>query len=66
MLEPTRKRLLTVGEFAFATGQKPATIRQRLWRRELPYVKIGRNVRLRAELVDELIEAGTVPARPAA
>ena len=57
-----RKRLLTVDEYAFSTGQKPKTVRQKLWRREIPYVKVGRSVRLRAELVDEVIERGTVPA----
>jgi len=55
------KRLLTVDEFA-ATGLKSRTVRQKIWRRELEHVHIGRNVRLRAELVDELIERGTVPA----
>ena len=61
MTDNTRKRLLTVDEFATATGQKAKTIRQRIWRRELEFVRLGRNVRLRAELVDELIERGTVP-----
>lgn len=56
------KRLLTVDEFAFATAQKPKTVRQKIWRREIPYIKIGRSVRLRAALVDELIERGTMPA----
>jgi len=56
------KRLLTVDEFAAALGLRPKSVRQRIWRRELPYVKVGRNVRLRAELVDELIERGTIPA----
>jgi excisionase family DNA binding protein len=57
-----QRRLLTVNEFAVATGLKPKTIRQKIWRRELEHVHIGRNVRLRAALVDELIERGTVPA----
>jgi hypothetical protein len=57
-----RKRLLTIDEFAFATVQKPQTVRQKLWRREYPYIKLGRSVRLRAELVEELIDRGTVPA----
>jgi excisionase family DNA binding protein len=61
-METIRKRLLTVEEFAFALGQKPRTIRQRIWRRELPVVRLGRNVRLRAELVDDLIQEGTTPA----
>ncbi len=56
------KRLLTVNEFSDATGLKPKTVRQKIWRRELEYIKIGRNVRLRADLVNELIEQGTVPA----
>ena len=56
------KRLLTVDQFSDATGLKPKTVRQKIWRRELEYIKIGRNVRLRADLVNELIEQGTVPA----
>ena len=56
-----KKRLLTVDEFADLTGQKSKTVRQKIWRRELEYVKIGRSVRIRAELVDELISRGTVP-----
>lgn len=56
------KRLLTVDQFADATGLKPKTVRQKIWRRELEVVRIGRCVRFRAELVDELIERGTVPA----
>jgi excisionase family DNA binding protein len=56
------QHLLTVDQFADATGWKPKTVRQKIWRRELEYIKMGRNVRLRAELVDELIARGTVPA----
>lgn len=66
MQTAVRQRLLTVEEFAIATGTSPKTVRQRIWRRELEYVKIGRNVRIRAELVDELIARGTVPAKAAA
>jgi|GEM_PF-1123420 len=62
MAEMIRRQLVTVDEFAAATGMKPKTIRQKIWRRELEYVKIGRNVRIRANLVDELISRGTVPA----
>jgi excisionase family DNA binding protein len=56
------RKLLTVDEFAAATGLKPKTVRQKIWRREIEHVHIGRCVRLRADLVDELIERGTVPA----
>jgi len=58
-----RKGLLTVDEFAAALGLRPRTVRQKIWRRELEHVHIGRCVRLRAELIDELIERGTIPPR---
>ena len=57
-----KRRLLTVDEYASVMGLKPQTVRQRIWRRELEHVHVGRNVRIRAELVDEQIERGTVPA----
>ena len=55
-------RLLTVGELAEALGLKPATVRQKVWRREIEFVRVGRAIRFRAELVEKLIQAGTVPA----
>lgn len=55
-------KLLTVEEFAAALGWKPSTVRQKIWRRELDYVKIGRSVRFKPETVQRLIDAGTVPA----
>jgi excisionase family DNA binding protein len=55
-------RLLTVDEFAKATGWKPATVRQKIWRRELPYPKLGRSVRLREETLTRLIEQSEIPA----
>ena len=55
-------RLLNVEEFAAITGLKPSTVRQKVWRREIEYVKIGRSVRFKPETAEKLIEAGTVPA----
>ena len=55
-------KLLTVEEFAAAIGWKPCSVRQKIWRRELPYVKISRSVRLKQETLDRLIEGGTIPA----
>jgi excisionase family DNA binding protein len=55
-------KLLTVGEFAAEVGWKPSTVRQKIWRRELEYVKLGRSVRLKPETAQRLIERGTVPA----
>lgn len=55
-------RLLTVDEVARVTGWKPATIRQKVWRRELDYVKLGRNIRFKEEVITRLIEGSEVPA----
>jgi excisionase family DNA binding protein len=55
-------RLLTVEEFAKATGWKPATVRQKVWRREIDYVKLGRSIRFREETLTRLIERSAVPA----
>ena len=56
------QKLLNVQEFAAAVGWKPSTVRQKVWRREIEYVKIGRSVRFKSETAEKLIERGTVPA----
>lgn len=56
-----RKGLLTVEQFAEAVGLKAATIRQKVWRREVEYVRIGRAIRFKPETADKLIEQGTIP-----
>jgi excisionase family DNA binding protein len=55
-------KLLTVEEFAAATGWKASTVRQKVWRREIDYLKMGRSIRFKQETVDRLIERATVPA----
>lgn len=55
-------RLLTVDEVARLTGWRPATVRQKVWRRELPYVKLGRAVRFKEESILKIIEEAEVPA----
>lgn len=55
-------RLLTVDEVARVTGWKPATIRQKVWRREIDYIKLGRNIRFKEEVIARLIEGSAVPA----
>jgi excisionase family DNA binding protein len=57
------KNLLNVAEFAAAVGWKPATVRQKVWRRQIDFVRIGRSIRFKPETVHKLIERGTVPAR---
>ena len=54
-------RLLTVDELSWMTGWKAGTIRQKVWRRELPYVKLGRNIRFREADIARLIERAVVP-----
>lgn len=56
------KGLLTVEQFGVAVGLKPATVRQKVWRRELEFVRIGRAIRFKPETAEELIMRGTVPA----
>jgi len=55
-------KLLNVREFADSLGWKPATVRQKVWRREIEYIKIGRSIRFKPETAQKLIERGTVPA----
>jgi excisionase family DNA binding protein len=58
------KGLLTVSDVAYATGWKESTIRQKVWLREIEYIKLGRSIRFRPETIETLIEQGTVPALP--
>jgi excisionase family DNA binding protein len=61
-MEVVVTKLLTVDQFAEALGLKPATVRQKVWRREIEFVRVGRAIRFRPELVEKLIRHGTVPA----
>lgn len=54
------KRLLTVREAAEFLGTTSATLYGRVWRREIPFVKIGRSVRFDRRDLDELIERGKI------
>ncbi|MGH9604288.1 MAG: helix-turn-helix domain-containing protein [Terracidiphilus sp.] len=56
------RNLLTVDEVARRTGWKPKTVRMKVWRREIEFVKLGRSVRFREETIDRLIDRGTIPA----
>jgi excisionase family DNA binding protein len=58
-----KRGLMTVEQFAEAVGWKPATVRQKVWRREIDFVRMGRSIRFKPETVQKLIERGTVPAR---
>lgn len=57
-----QKGLLTVAEFAEALGWSPATVRAKVWKREVEFIRMGRSIRFRPETVQQLIENNTVPA----
>jgi len=42
-------------------GLRPKTLRQKIWKREIEYQKIGGAVRIRSDVIDRLIERSTVP-----
>lgn len=54
-------RLMTTDEVAAVTGWKPSTIRQKVWRRQIPFIKLGRNVRFRQEAITKMIDDSEVP-----
>jgi excisionase family DNA binding protein len=54
----TETKLLTVSEAAESLGLKEATIRRRILERRIPYVKLGRAVRIPLEAINELVKAG--------
>ena len=57
----TKKVLLTVYEAEELTGRKAATWRRDILERRIPYVKLGRQVRIPVEVIQGLIEAGYRP-----
>ena len=56
-------KLLTIEQGAERLGLKPATVRFWVWMKKIPYVKLGRAVRLREDTIQDLIQQGTVPAK---
>jgi len=56
--------LLTVEEAAKATRMSAGWWRQKIFRREIKFVRIGRSVRIPRSTVDEILQGGTVePSR---
>jgi excisionase family DNA binding protein len=54
--------LLTVQDVARVTGWKESSVRQKCWRKELPYYKLGRSVRFKSDDIMRMIEESSVPA----
>ena len=58
------QQLLSVQETAERLGLKPATIRAWLLRRKnLPFVRCGRAVRVPLEAIEQFITENTIPTR---
>ncbi len=53
-----RTKLLTVLEAEALTGRKASTWRKDILKRKVPYVKIGRQVRIPAWAIQEMIRVG--------
>lgn len=50
-------RLLNVKEAACLLGTTPGSLYSMVWRREVPFVKLGRSLRFDVNDLEELIEA---------
>ena len=57
MTQASRK-LLTVFEAEKLTGRKASTWRKDILQRKVPYVKLGRQVRIPIEVIEQIIKAG--------
>ena len=55
-------RLLTIADACERTGLKEPTMRLKIYRREIDYVKLGRAVRIPESAIEKLIEENMVPA----
>jgi excisionase family DNA binding protein len=60
--EQFTRGLLTLNQFAELTGWKPSTVRQKVWRRQIDFVRMGRSIRFRPETLEQLIAEGIVLA----
>ena len=56
--------LLTLAEAGSLLRLKTSTLRAWVLRRKIPYVKVGRLVRLRRADLESLISNSLIPARP--
>ena len=56
------KQLLSVFEAEALTGRKASTWRRDILKRKIPYVKIGRLVRIPVEVIERIITQGYRPS----
>lgn len=57
-MDKSTKRLLTLMECESLTGRKVSTWRKAIAKREIPFVRIGRSVRIPQEFIDDLVMKG--------
>jgi excisionase family DNA binding protein len=53
-------RLMTIKQTAKYLATTPGTLYTKIWRREIPFIKIGRSVRFDVNDLDAIIEQGRV------
>ncbi len=56
------QKLLSVSDMARETRESVAVWRKRLLGRQVPFLKLGRNVRVRREDLERWLEARLIPA----
>lgn len=55
-------KLRSLPEAAERLGLSVKCLRGWVWRRSIPYVKVGRAVRISDETIERIIDRGTIPA----
>jgi len=63
-MERSLERLLSLSDCERTTGRKVATWRKDIRLRKVPFVRLGRQIRIAESTVVKMIEAGRVPAIP--
>lgn len=58
MLKRSTTKLLTLAELQAKTGKKISTWRKAIAEKKIPYVRLGRSIRVPQEFLDRLIEDG--------
>ena len=58
-----KARLMTIKQAAEYLGTTPGTLYTKIWRREIPFIKLGRSVRFDVKDLDELISDSRVESR---
>jgi excisionase family DNA binding protein len=54
---------LTVTQAAQALGLRPATIRMKIWKRQISYHKIGAAVRIPRAEINRILDESLIPAK---